>query len=175
MPEPKTINPSLVARIVRSYVVRNALSPGELSNLITTVHRSLTDLGAPVPQPASTPAVAVNRSYGRDFVICLECGRRGVMLRRHLTVSHGLSPREYRSKWGLKDTHPIVAPAYAARRSTLAKQLGLGHSRQSTEAAPAPPAPTPKRRGRPRRATPLTNTAIASTGQCDGAHYVQHP
>jgi predicted transcriptional regulator len=138
MPEIKTIDPSLVTRIVRSYVARNAIAPGELPSLITTVHRSLTDLGAPLPQPASTPAVAINRSYGRDFVVCLDCGWRGVTLRRHLTTSHSLSPAEYRSKWRLKDTHPIVAPAYADRRSTLAKQFDLGHKGRARAEAPEP-------------------------------------
>jgi hypothetical protein len=93
------------------------------------------------------------------------------MLRRHLTTAHGLSPREYRSKWGLKDTHPIVAPAYTDRRATLAKQFGLGRGGRAVPETPKQAAPrtavsstaldpafaaslsAPKRRGRPRRAT----------------------
>jgi predicted transcriptional regulator len=172
MPETKTIDPSLVAQIVRSYVGSTKINAADLPNLITTVHQSLAALGTPLAAPAPTPAVAINRSYGRDFVICLNCGWRGKMLRRHLTVAHRLSPREYRSKWGLKDRHPIVAPAYTDRRATLAKQFGLGRGgRARTEAPERAALPTaqssgsldpafaaslsaPKRRGRPRRATP---------------------
>jgi len=150
MPEAKTIDPSLVTEIVRSYVAHNTLTATELPNLIATVHRFLSELGKPADAPARKPVVAVNRSYGSDFVACLECGWRGQIIRRHLTTAHNLSPREYRAKWGLKDTHPLVAPAYTKRRSALAKELGLGHLRQPSEAAPQPPVPAPKRRGRPR-------------------------
>jgi predicted transcriptional regulator len=174
MPEPKTIDPSLVAQIVRSYVAHNNLPATELANLIATVHRSLTGLDAPAEIPAREPAVAINRSYGRDFVICLDCGWRGQMLRRHLTVSHGLSRSDYRTRWNLKNTHPITAPAYSERRTAMAEQIGLGHKRQPSQSTgePTPTAPAaepaqvaldrtfiaslsqPKRRGRPRRADP---------------------
>jgi predicted transcriptional regulator len=69
-------------------------------------------------------------------------------------VSHGLSPHDYRARWNLRDIHPLVAPAYSERRSSLAKQFGLGRGRQASAAAPEPPAPPPKRRGRARRTTP---------------------
>ena len=151
MAESKAIDPRLVAEIVGSYVSRNSIAAGELANLIAIIHRTLAELGKSADMPAPEPAVAINRSYGRDFVICLNCGWRGLILRRHLTVSHGQSPAEYRARWGLKITHPLTAPAYSERRSTLAKQLGLGRGGQASAAAPEPPAPTPKRRGRPRR------------------------
>src|SRR5271155_4495862 len=78
MPETKTIDPRLVARIVRGYVAHNTVAAADLPNVIVTIHRSLTGLGQPAEMlKASAPAVAVNRSYGRDFVICLECGWRG--------------------------------------------------------------------------------------------------
>jgi predicted transcriptional regulator len=80
------------------------------------------------------------------------------MLRRHLTTAHALSPSDYRTRWNLKDTHPLVAPAYTERRSTIAKQLGLGHPRQPA-AVPEPSAATPKRRGRPRSASPPPATS----------------
>jgi predicted transcriptional regulator len=174
MSEAKAVDPSLVAQIVRSYVAHNNLPATELPNLITTVHRSLTELDAPAGIPAREPAVAINRSYGRDFVICLDCGWRGQMLRRHLTTAHDLSPNDYRTRWNLKSTHPITAPAYSERRKALAKQIGLGRSHEpsqsETEPAAAPPAAIPapapldrafiaslsqpKRRGRPRRTAP---------------------
>jgi predicted transcriptional regulator len=178
MPESKTIDPALVAKIVLGYVAHNSIPAGELPILIATVHRSLVGLGAPAEVPAPQPAVAINRSYGSNFVACLECGWRGKMLRRHLTTSHSLSPSDYRARWNLKDTHPLTAPAYTERRSELAKQFGLGNSRQpsQSEAGPTavPPAAVPaqteldpvflaslsqrKRRGRPRRATPTATT-----------------
>jgi len=172
MPEAKTIDPLLVTQIVRNYVGHNRISAGELPNLIATVHQSLVELGEPATAPilTRTPATAIKRSYGRDFVVCLDCGWRGKMLRRHLTAAHDLSPRDYRARWNLKTNHPLTAPGYTERRSTIAKQLGLGH-RGKLPGAPAPVAappesaaveaeldpaftaslPQPKRRGRPRR------------------------
>ena len=151
MPETKTIDPLLVAQIVRNYVSNNGMPPGELPNLIATVHQALAELGKPADAPTLTAAVPINRSYGRDFVICLDCGWRGQTLRRHLTTAHALSPSDYRIRWNLKDTHPLTALGYSERRATLAKQFGLGHSRTPTGNAPEPTAP--KRGGRPRNAT----------------------
>ena len=155
MPQTKTIDPRLVAQIVSSYIAHNKIAAVELPDLIATVHQTLTELGQPAEAPRPlAPAVAISRSYGRDFVVCLECGWRGKMLRRHLTAAHGLSPRDYRSRWKLRHTHPLIAPAYSERRASLAKQIGLGNLRRTRAVAPEPPAPTPKRRGRSRRAAP---------------------
>jgi predicted transcriptional regulator len=155
MQETKTIDPRLIAEIVCGYVSHNSVAASDLPNLITVVHRSLAELGQPAEiRKTSAPAVAINRSHGRDFVICLECGWRGKTLRRHFTARHGLSSRDYRARWNLRDTHPLTAPAYSEHRSLLAKQLGLGQLRRTRAVAPEPAAPTPKRRGRPRRAVP---------------------
>lgn len=155
MADLKTIDPGLVAKIVGSYIKHNEIPPGELPNLIAVVHRSLAELGKPAEVTmAPTPAVALNRSYGRNFVVCLECGWRGLTLRRHLAVSHRQAPAEYRARWRLKTTHPLTAPAYSERRSALSKQSGLGQGRHASAVAPEPPAPPPKRRGRPPRTTP---------------------
>jgi len=154
-----TIDPRLVAKIVGRYVAHNTVAAADLPNLIATVHRSLAGLGQPAEmRKAPEPAVAINRSYGRDFVICLECGWRGQMLRRHLSLRHGLSPRDYRARWNLKTTHPLTAPGYSERRSTLAKQIGLGQGRRRRAPTPEAPASSPKRRGRPRRAAPSPTT-----------------
>jgi predicted transcriptional regulator len=159
MAEFKMIDPDLVTQIVARYVAHNKIAANDLPELIAVVHRSLAGLGQPAEMPkALAPAVAVNRSYGRDFVICLECGWRGLTLRRHLSAAHGLSARDYRARWNLRDTHPITAPAYTERRSSLAKQLGLGRLRRTRPIAPEPAAPTPKRRGRPRRSAPPPTT-----------------
>lgn len=145
MPEAKTTNPHLVSQIVRSFVAHNHIAAGDLPNLIATVHRSLSELGPPVEALPLKSAVAINRSYGPNFVVCLDCGWRGQMLRRHLMVAHGLSPIDYRARWHLKPTHPITAPGYSAHRSTLAKGVGLGRigkGRAPAAASIQPSAPT---------------------------------
>jgi predicted transcriptional regulator len=149
---PQKVDPSLVAEIVSSYVAQNSIGVDQVAGLIATVHRSLSSLGESAPAPvALVPAVPIRRSVERDHVVCLECGFRGQMLRRHLRVAHGLDPSAYRVRWKLPAGHPITAPVYSTRRSTMAKGIGLG--RRAQEAAvstPAPEviAPPPKRRGR---------------------------
>ena len=151
----------LVAKIVAAYVRRNQVLPDQLASLIATVHQALGGLGKARPEAVveRTPAVSIRRSIHRDHVICLDCGWRGQMLRRHVTTAHGLTVDEYRARWKLPADHAMTAPAYSERRSTMAKQLGLGRTRgasaetmavpeQVTETAPPP---SPKRRGRPRK------------------------
>jgi len=125
----KMISPHLVAQFLRGYLARTKIAAGDVPQLIATVHHSLAHLGKPEAAPAGEPAVAVSRSFGRDFVICLDCGWRGQMLRGHLTTRHGLSPLDYRSRWRLKPAHLLTAPVYSERRAAIAKQLGLGHHR----------------------------------------------
>jgi predicted transcriptional regulator len=137
MTESKVISPHLVAQIVRRYLERTQIAAGDLPHLIATVHQSLVDLWKPMKAPSAEPAVAINRSYGRDFVACLDCGWRGQVLRGHLTTRHGLSLFDYRSRWKLKPAHLLTAPSYSERRSAMAKQLGLGR-RQATATATMP-------------------------------------
>jgi predicted transcriptional regulator len=152
----QTVELSLVAWIVHSYVAQNTIGIDQLASLISTVHRSLSGLGksagksAPAPAPL-VPAVSIRRSVQRDRVVCLECGFLSQMLRRHIRVAHGLEPAGYRVRWELPADHPITAPAYSERRSTLAKRIGLGRIPQEAVAStptPAVVAPLPKRRGR---------------------------
>jgi predicted transcriptional regulator len=127
-------------KIVRNYVRHHTVRPEQISDLITSVHRALGQLGQlPLPEEVRTPAVSVRRSVHRDYVICLDCGYRGKTLRRHISTRHGLGRDEYVQRWGLRSEHPLSAPAYSERRSALAKSLGLG--RKST--APATPAVSP--------------------------------
>jgi predicted transcriptional regulator len=157
-------DPHLTAKIVSKYVAHHKLIAGELPNLITTVHQAIGHLGqTPAEEEVRTPAVPVRRSVQRDYVVCLDCGFRAVTLRRHIRVQHGLTPEEYQQRWGLKNNHPLTAPAYSERRSTVAKALGFGR-KPSMEAAvvevavesPMPIAaesetePAPKRRARTR-------------------------
>jgi len=141
MPDMKTLDPSLVAQIVRGYVAHNRLAAG-------ICQTSLPPCIAPLPSWEGS-GHAATRAEGcgcHQPILCsgLCCLSRLRLARpdapRHLTTSHALSPREYRSKWGLKDTHPLTAPAYTARRSALARQLGLGRARQPAQSG-AEPAP----------------------------------
>jgi predicted transcriptional regulator len=158
MPEARIIDPHLVAQIVQSYVEHNTVQAGALPELIAAVHGSLAALGKlPMLEERPAPAVSLRQSVQRDYVVCLDCGHRGVMLRGHIRVAHGLNRAAYRARWKLSADHPLTAPSYSARRSTVAKQLGLGRfgrgaaSAPSPEALPAQAAEAPKRRGRPRR------------------------
>ena len=131
------INPHLTAKIVVSYVRHHRLVPDQLPDLITSVHRAIGQLGQPPePDQALTPAVSARRSVHRDYVICLDCGYRGKTLRRHISTRHGLSRDEYRQRWGLRSNHPLTAPVYSERRSTMAKARGFGR-KLATPVAPA--------------------------------------
>jgi len=148
------------AKIIAAYVRRNQVQPDQLAALIATVHKALGGLGKPATEPVSErrPAVPVRRSVHRDHVICLDCGWKGQMLRRHLTTAHGLSIEQYRARWNLLADHAMTAPGYSERRSAMAKRIGLGRARGASVKAPAPAAPespvvaAPRRRGRPRSA-----------------------
>ena len=146
------------AEIVSAYVRNHQLSADQVATLIRSVHTALSNLGKPTEEEVErTPAVPIRRSVHRDYVVCLECGWRGKMLRRHIGTLHDLGPTEYRRRWGLSADHPLTAPGYSEARSGLAKQLGLGrHGRDgdTEEASPEPeqpePAKRPSRRGRRR-------------------------
>ena len=141
--------PQLVTKIIASYVSHHNVAPEQIPELISAVHRTFDSLGKPTePQGALTPAVPVRRSVQRDAVVCLECGWKGKMLRRHLSTRHGLTGEQYLKRWNLPSDHPLTAPTYSEQRSSLAKELGLG--RGGRQAAPAPASEPPRRRGRPR-------------------------
>ena len=161
-----TLDRELTINIVAAYVRRNQIGSDQLATLILTVHQALVGLGKPVDEGSGprTPAVPIRRSVQRDYVVCLECGWRGLMVRRHLATGHGLSVDQYRARWNLPREHPITAPGYSERRSGLAKQIGLGRGRRTSREEPEPvtPAKLPeaqpqsRRRGRPRSATTAT-------------------
>ncbi len=115
----------LVSKIVSAYVSNNSLPPGELPQLIWTVHEALESSGQAAASPPA-PAVPIKKSVTPDYVICLEDGKKLKMLKRHLRTSYDMSPDEYRKKWRLPTDYPMVAPKYAAKRSELAKKIGLG-------------------------------------------------
>jgi predicted transcriptional regulator len=115
--------------IVAAYVSRNAVAADAVPEIIRTVHRALESLSqdaAPPVEERRKPAVSVGRSIQQDFIVCLEDGKKLKMLKRYLRSRYDLSPDEYRKRWGLPPDYPMVAPAYAARRSDFAKKIGLG-------------------------------------------------
>jgi predicted transcriptional regulator len=140
----------LTAEIVSAYVSNNAVRPEELPSLISDVHAALQRAPNNDAQPAPAPAVPIKKSITPDYLISLENGQKFRSLKRHLMNSYGLTPDEYRAKWGLPRDYPMVAPNYAKTRSELAKSLGLGRKRSETEAAPTANASgaAPRRRGR---------------------------
>ena len=118
----------LTTDIAAAYVSNNAVAAGDVPGLIQSIFGALSNVGAPVEKPveAQVPAVSIKKSITDDHLVCLEDGRKFKSLKRHLRAKYNLSPEDYRAKWGLPKTYPMVAPAYAAARSNLAKQMGLG-------------------------------------------------
>ena len=117
----------LTAKIVSAHVGKNQVAVGALPELIQSVHRSLATAGTAEPAPAPlTPAVPIRKSVFPDYVVCLEDGKKLKILKRYLQVRHGMTPGQYRQKWGLPADYPMVAPNYASHRSSLAKQAGFG-------------------------------------------------
>ena len=115
-----------VVDIVSAYVSNNSLRAADLPGLIGTVHTALRQLGdGPQPVP-NVPAVPVKKSVTKDYIICLEDGKKFKSLRRHLSSSYDMTPDEYRAKWNLPSDYPMVAPSYSATRSRLARDSGLG-------------------------------------------------
>lgn len=130
-----------VAKIVASYVAKNAVAQAEVPALIATVHRSLASLAAPPAKEAKRkpeplrPPVPIKRSITPEHLICLEDGRKFKALKRHLRTTYSMTPDQYREKWGLPPDYPMVAPNYAKQRSELAKNMGLGN-RPRTRSSP---------------------------------------
>lgn len=115
--------------IVTAYVARNKLAAEALPELLQTVHGALKTLGRSAAAPIEErpkPAVPISRSVQHDHIVCLEDGKQLKMLKRYLRSRYDLSPDDYRKRWGLPPDYPMVAPAYAARRSAFAKKIGLG-------------------------------------------------
>jgi len=119
----------LACQIVSAYVSNNAISTDELPQVIQSVHNTLGALrqdGAASMLDEHIPAVPIKKSIGADYLVCLEDGKKLKMLKRYLRSQYGMTPDEYRAKWGLPMDYPMVAPNYAAQRSRLAKEIGLG-------------------------------------------------
>jgi predicted transcriptional regulator len=127
-PEDRT---RLAVDIVSSYVANNSVEAGAIPDLILRVHKTLSQLNGHGPASAppvekQKPAVPISRSLQHDYIVCLEDGQKLTMLKRYLRARYDMSPEDYRRKWGLAPEYPMVAPAYASRRSAFAKSIGLG-------------------------------------------------
>ena len=123
----------LTATIVSAYVSNNSVPSTELPALIGQVHSALTRVSsgnAEAPSEPPRPAVSLKRSITPDYIVCLEDGKKFKSLKRHLRTQYKMTPEQYREKWGLPPDYPMVAPNYAAARSKLAKQMGLGQQRR---------------------------------------------
>lgn len=122
---PNTEIVRMAADIAAAYVSRNNLSGKQVPEVIRAAHQALTETHAE-PVEAPVPAVAIRRSITPDYLICLEDGRKLKMLKRYLHTRYAMTPDDYRAKWGLAADYPMVAPNYSKKRSTFAKQIGLG-------------------------------------------------
>jgi predicted transcriptional regulator len=154
----RTTLAELTAEIVSAYVSYNEIVPSDLATLVSTVASELRQVGTRIEQAVEVkaePAVAVRRSIGRDHLICLICGKKQKLLKRHLAVEHSLTPGQYRESFGLKPDYPMAAPSYAQQRRELALKSGLGRSkkparrRQKKSSAPKPPQPGKRRASAP--------------------------
>jgi len=119
---------ALTTEIVSAHVANNSIVQNEVPELIQQVYNKLSELalGEENTSVELTPAVPIKKSITDDYIICLEDGKKLKMLKRHLMTAYGMTPEEYRAKWGLKSDYPMVAPNYAAKRQELAKKIGLG-------------------------------------------------
>jgi predicted transcriptional regulator len=120
----------LTGDIVAAYVTKNSISAAELPDLIRNIYATFSTLGnvqpVAVAETVQKPAVPISKSITEDYIVCLEDGKRLKMLKRYLRTQYGLTPEDYRRKWKLPADYPMVAPAYAERRSNFAKEIGLG-------------------------------------------------
>jgi predicted transcriptional regulator len=130
----------MVTDVIASYLKKNPVSAAELPEVIGSVYAALSGKQIEPAEPVDQrpePAVSIKRSVTPDYIVCLEDGKKLKMLKRHLATAYGMTPDEYRQRWNLPPDYPMVAPNYAAQRSNLAKQIGLG-SRARVEEKPVP-------------------------------------
>jgi predicted transcriptional regulator len=140
---------TLTGRITAAYLRSNILPAADIAGVIGIVHGSLLQLAQPVSlqqeEDVQKPAVPIRKSVTAEYIVCLEDGKKLKMLKRHLSATYGMTPNQYRARWNLPADYPMVAPAYAEKRSDLAKANGLGRRHQEPE-----PVLVSKKRGRPK-------------------------
>ena len=156
---------TVTADIVSAFVSNNSVRAEDLAALIESVHQAFKSLSdgktEVVAAPPPVPAVSIKKSVTDDYLICLEDGKRFKSLKRHLSTSYGMSPDEYRAKWGLPRDYPMVAPGYAASRSKLAKDMGLGKKLVQAPAPVSVQQPVPVAAEAETKAAPVARKAAA--------------
>ena len=161
--------------IVVSFVANNSIGAQEVSSLIQNVHATLAGLGSgTVEEPRPDPAVSLRSSVKKDHIVCLEDGKKFKMLKRHLMTDHDMTPEEYRARWDLPASYPMVAPDYAALRGDLARKIGLGRKPGEKPgarkaAAKKSPAKTPAAKERTKKAASPRKSKVAANGAATSA------
>jgi predicted transcriptional regulator len=153
-------------QIVAAYVRKNLIPTDQIGSLIASVHSTLSGLGNEVvEEPARVPAVSIRRSVHADYIICIECGYKGQMIKRHLQLKHGLSVAQYKTRWKLSSDYSTTAPNYSEHRSQLAKTIGLGRGPKHSAAlrAAQEAASTSEKPARRRSANKATTTRTTAT------------
>lgn len=158
---------TLTADIVSAHVANNTVAVADVSGLVQRVHEALAGLGQPAGNDVSekVPVVSVRASVKPDYIVCMECGRKQKILKRHLQTAHGMTPDQYRKDYGLPASYPMVAGNYSERRRTLAKEAGLGRKPGGNEAATESAAPE----------TAKTEPAVAETPKAAPAKKATKP
>ena len=134
MPDAPSSVLSLAAQIVSAHVANNSVTADQLPKLINDVHQALATVGqVAAEQPKAEPVVPIKKSVFGDHLVCLDCGKHFSMLKRHLMTDHQMTPDQYRQKWGLSSSYPVVSPNYAKVRSALAKKIGLGRGTKAAK------------------------------------------
>jgi predicted transcriptional regulator len=157
-------NQRRTSQIVAAYVRKNLIPTDQIAGLINSVHSTLSGLGNEVvEEPPRVPAVSVRRSVRPDHIICIDCGHKGKMLKRHLQSRHGLSVIQYKRRWNLSSDYPMTAPNYSEQRAKFAKKIGLGRTPAQPAALPAAaPATTTEKPARRRSASKATMTRTSA-------------
>jgi predicted transcriptional regulator len=153
----------LTAQIVSAHIANNDVAADQLARLIRNVHGALATVGqTPAEAVKAEPAVDVKKSIFADHILCLNCGQSLKMLKRHISTDHQMTPDQYRAKWNLPASYPMVASEYAAERSKLAKASGLGRKAET----PPPPKKVSKKTGLGRKveAAPPTKRSRPKKG-----------
>ena len=154
------------SQIVAAYVRRNPIPTDQIGGLITSVHSTLSGLGNEVvEEPPHVPAVSVRRSVRPDHIICIDCGYKGKMLKRHLQSRHGLSVIQYKLRWNLSSDYPMTAPNYSEQRSQFAKKIGLGRGPAQLTAKPAATPASETTPGKPARRSATKATRIRTSAK----------
>lgn len=118
---------TLTSDIVAAHVSNNSVAVDEVPTLISNIYNALSGLGGAEPEEEKPePAVPIRSSVKKDYIVCLEDGKKMKMLKRHLKTAYDMTPEEYRARWNLPADYPMVAPAYAEKRRELAVKIGLG-------------------------------------------------